>query len=561
MRNPVALTCYFMMAAASFATFDATALVEPAGGLRQEALGRLLHQAPPETGLAAADSLWDELKNRRILFTPSSALLLGGVLDTLLLALGSAPPATGVSNVRCQYTSGVLALATESFGGFPVGALHAMKSGLRDHRLLIIVAETNGGPDDQASVRTSVARKLAGTAEVDHSPAVAASAESFEASLSKLNAFLTWLRTALGTFRAKLPATTGSPSVVARLRFVAAERSFYLEPAAAGNSDVALLVPPPVLRRMMAPGPAPPVASGAPFEGAGSAPVGEKRSRAAYEAQQGALAAGAAAHPSSGAGRGGPVGGPAAGPERVSLAIIVPYRNQPLQNREPQLLRFAEAMPRFLSAVLPPLADFHIFIVEQSEDGYKFNRGKTLNIGFALATDPQRAAKYGVKGAFNAVCFHDVDLLPQPRIGEWYSRYPSRPLHIGGAWPRYARDNETYVGGITTLSTADFERINGCVSWRRRSCRRFDRCRRSVQSPTRVACRTLRVTPPDVQFSQQLLGLGRRRRRAAGPTAGGRPLPAASARREFLRQHCGLGRGAQGRARCVRDITARTARV
>jgi hypothetical protein len=39
------------------------------------------------------------------------------------------------------------------------------------------------------------------------------------------------------------------------------------------------------------------------------------------------------------------------------------------------------------------------------QDGYKFNRGKLLNVGAWLA----------FKAGFEAVCFHDVDLLPSVR--------------------------------------------------------------------------------------------------------------------------------------------------
>lgn len=60
----------------------------------------------------------------------------------------------------------------------------------------------------------------------------------------------------------------------------------------------------------------------------------------------------------------------------VSLAIIVPFRDQPLQNRAEQLKRFAEFMPLFLQRSPHPVRDFHIVVAEQTDDGYKFNRAK-----------------------------------------------------------------------------------------------------------------------------------------------------------------------------------------
>lgn len=177
-----------------------------------------------------------------------------------------------------------------------------------------------------------------------------------------------------------------------------------------------------------------------------------------------------------------PAGPPSSG---VHLAIIVPFRDQPEQNRGEQLRRFADAIPKFLasSAVIPPLASFHVLIVEQSKDGYKFNRGKTLNVGFAIASDPALVSRYGLGGRpgpppavtssssaipaaaqaspspFNSFCFHDVDLLPGAPLGPWYSRFPSKPLHLGAVWLRYPYP--TYVGGIITMSEQQIRATNG----------------------------------------------------------------------------------------------------
>ena len=143
-----------------------------------------------------------------------------------------------------------------------------------------------------------------------------------------------------------------------------------------------------------------------------------------------AAAAGSGAATSSGA---------AAAAPGVNLAIIVPFRDQPLQNRTAQLARFAAYMPPYLAAGDPPVAGFHILIIEQSQDGYKFNRGKCLNVGFTIATDAARSTRFGLPPEpFTAFCFHDVDLLPQPPLRPFYSMAATSPVHIGAAWPRYA---------------------------------------------------------------------------------------------------------------------------
>ena len=62
------------------------------------------------------------------------------------------------------------------------------------------------------------------------------------------------------------------------------------------------------------------------------------------------------------------------------IAIIVPYRDDKLQNRKKQLIKFLIYMPIFLKRT-----NYKIYIIEQSDDQKKFNRGKLLNIGFQLA--------------------------------------------------------------------------------------------------------------------------------------------------------------------------------
>lgn len=152
--------------------------------------------------------------------------------------------------------------------------------------------------------------------------------------------------------------------------------------------------------------------------------------------------------------------------DRTSLLVIVPYRDQSQQNRAEQLRQFAAHMPAFLrsAAIVPPLASFHVMIVEQSDDGCKFNRGKALNVGMRIALDgPNAAAAVGLPPCVanaTALCLHDVDLLPQPVLGPYYARLPGRkPLHVGGAWKRYPYDS--YVGGVITLSREHAARING----------------------------------------------------------------------------------------------------
>lgn len=137
------------------------------------------------------------------------------------------------------------------------------------------------------------------------------------------------------------------------------------------------------------------------------------------------------------------------------LAVIVPFRDvDARQKRKAHLEKFAPYMHTFLSKLVRDgkLRDFKVFVVEQSDDQRKFNRGKLLNIGFVLAE----------REGFDTFVFHDVDLLPQDVVAEFYGKKPleNSPIHIARCWNRY-NQNEKYLGGIVTFSKEDFVKIDG----------------------------------------------------------------------------------------------------
>lgn len=142
-----------------------------------------------------------------------------------------------------------------------------------------------------------------------------------------------------------------------------------------------------------------------------------------------------------------------------SVAIIVPYRDlHASQNRARHLHQFIPHMKKFLSALVESqkIEDYHIYIIEQSDDKRKFNRGKLLNIGFDYAL--KRSEKNPPR--HNVFIFHDVDLLPQSDLGDLYARFPKQPIHIARVWDRYS-NNAKYFGGIVSFSEEDMRKING----------------------------------------------------------------------------------------------------
>ena len=141
--------------------------------------------------------------------------------------------------------------------------------------------------------------------------------------------------------------------------------------------------------------------------------------------------------------------------DATSVAVIVPYRDlHKEQQRAAHLRKFVPHMVQFLQRLhaAGKVSNYHVYIVEQSDDGLKFNRGKLLNIGYDYAR--RRKEQHDV------FIFHDVDLLPDDNLGDWYAKFPRRPIHIARVWDRYS-NNPKYFGGVVSFSSSDYKRING----------------------------------------------------------------------------------------------------
>jgi predicted glycosyltransferase involved in capsule biosynthesis len=122
---------------------------------------------------------------------------------------------------------------------------------------------------------------------------------------------------------------------------------------------------------------------------------------------------------------------------KASFTIIVPFREQAEQKRGEHLKKFLKHFEKL---------EYPVLVVEQ-EEGKKFNRGMLLNIGADLAN-----SEY--------VIFHDVDLLPKKTVIPYYEVFPDSPIHIGKTW-REKYNNEGFLGGVISISQADFKSING----------------------------------------------------------------------------------------------------
>jgi hypothetical protein len=131
----------------------------------------------------------------------------------------------------------------------------------------------------------------------------------------------------------------------------------------------------------------------------------------------------------------------------LPFGIIIPYRDNIKQNRKEQL----DKIIKHFNDVLPKYTDnYRIIIIEQSNDGRKFNRGALLNIGHIIAK----------KKNLQYVIFHDVDTYPNEDVIEWYLHYPYNPLHMGHLVDKYKTLN-VFLGAVLSVSLKHNEMING----------------------------------------------------------------------------------------------------
>ena len=149
------------------------------------------------------------------------------------------------------------------------------------------------------------------------------------------------------------------------------------------------------------------------------------------------------------------LGAPSLENEAPAVCVIVCFQDlYAEQKRSDHLRQFVPWMEEFLEKGKSRglCRRYKTFIIEQSNDGNKFNRGKLLNIGFDIASEEK----------FDVFIFHDVDLLPAEDLLEFYCALPpaGKPCHIARVWDRY-NANPKYMGGIVAWNAEDYKAING----------------------------------------------------------------------------------------------------
>lgn len=138
-------------------------------------------------------------------------------------------------------------------------------------------------------------------------------------------------------------------------------------------------------------------------------------------------------------------------PEKFKVAkhpyIIIPYRNTPGQDRDKQLERMCKFIEGWGEG-----KGIRVLVIEQSDDGRKFNRGALLNIGSRIAME---------EGGCDLLIFHDVDLYPKAWLWPYYRVIAPRGiLHLASVWTtKYS--GESFIGGVTSCGIETWRRSGG----------------------------------------------------------------------------------------------------
>jgi DNA-directed RNA polymerase II subunit RPB2 len=157
-----------------------------------------------------------------------------------------------------------------------------------------------------------------------------------------------------------------------------------------------------------------------------------------------------------------------------NMVFLVPFRDQPKlhdvpgQDRRVHKQRFLDHMGGdFIPKMVKYAKDTYginlnvnVIITVQSDDGRKFNRGSLLNAGFLYGNK----SLIGEGKTISRVILHDIDLLPNEKMMEYYCKpleAPYKVRHLAHKWGRYKDIGYSYLGGVTMIDAEYFFILNG----------------------------------------------------------------------------------------------------
>jgi hypothetical protein len=137
----------------------------------------------------------------------------------------------------------------------------------------------------------------------------------------------------------------------------------------------------------------------------------------------------------------------------MHVAVLVPFRDEPTQNRAAHLAAFRAHMPPLLDAALGT-GNWSIHIGVQGCDGHKFSRGRLLNALTRIVAETLPTC--------TRLVMHDVDLLPDAVRAAGYGlpMPPGAQILALNTTGEYAGMKD-YVGGICAIDVATFAAVNG----------------------------------------------------------------------------------------------------
>ena len=143
--------------------------------------------------------------------------------------------------------------------------------------------------------------------------------------------------------------------------------------------------------------------------------------------------------------------------QQNTIAVITIFRDNDEGKREAQRRTFIDKMNQALEPY-----KYHIFIIEQSQDGHPFNIGKLKNVGFNIVKDYEKKHK-GVK--FTNFIFTDIDMLPDDELLPYYTNPINGILSLAIRGTRYeqmdTKTRKVFLGGVLGFDRESFEQING----------------------------------------------------------------------------------------------------
>jgi hypothetical protein len=139
-------------------------------------------------------------------------------------------------------------------------------------------------------------------------------------------------------------------------------------------------------------------------------------------------------------------------PEKKNISIITCFRDSGDGLREKQRKIFIELM----NTLLKPYCNFHIYIVEQSNDNEKFNIGKLKNIGFKISCEEDN---------YDNFIFSDIDTIPSYDLIPYFLKDLDYPISLAIRGTRYDANvhntKKLFLGALIGFSKKIFEKING----------------------------------------------------------------------------------------------------